>query len=128
MSALDDKAAEILDKLSTMMTHYAPDVTHAAIQSVRISALNNLVGGIVGIFLTIAGIYAGIKLTNFFVRKKEAEGYWTEWEIAFGICAAITIILGIVGIITSIAALTDVWMWTSIFNPELGLAHKVSGL
>jgi len=128
MSDLEKKAVELLDKIEVITTNYAPDVTEAAIQAVRVSAISELVTCLTGFILLGVGVFAGRKLINFFVRKKEEDGYWSDWEIGYGISSLIVVIVGVIGGLEFAFGITDVWMWTTIFNPELGLAHKLSGL
>ena len=128
MSKLEDKAVEILDKIEAITESYAPDVAAAAIEAVRISAIGDLVACITGVVLLCAGVFAGRKLISFFVRKKEEDGYFSDWEIGFALTAFIVGVIGVIGGIQFAFNITDVWMWTTIFNPELGLAHKLSGL
>ena len=128
MSDLESKAVEILDKLESITINYAADVTTAAIEATRISAINELASCAVGALLLFTGLFLGKKLTNYFVRKKEAGGYYTDWEIGFFITGVVTVILGVIGGIKFVFGITDIWMWVTIFNPELGLAHKITGL
>ena len=128
MSKLEDKAVEILDKIEAITESYAPDVAAAAIEAVRISAIGDLVACITGVVLLCAGVFSGRKLISFFVRKKEEDGYFSDWEIGFALTAFIVGVIGVIGGIQFAFNITDVWMWTTIFNPELGLAHKLSGL
>ena len=128
MSKLEDKAVEILDKIEAITESYAPDVAAAAIEAVRISAIGDLVACITGVVLLCAGVFAGRKLISFFVRKKKEDGYFSDWEIGFALTAFIVGVIGVIGGIQFAFNITDVWMWTTIFNPELGLAHKLSGL
>ena len=128
MSKLEDKAVEILDKIEAITESYAPDVAAAAIEAVRISAIGDLVACITGVVLLCAGVFAGRKLISFFVRKKEEGGFLSDWEIGYALTAFIVGGAGVIGGIQFAFNITDVWMWTTIFNPELGLAHKLSGL
>ena len=128
MKDLETKAVEILDKIEAIATNYAPDVSQAAIEAVRITAISELVFSLVGAVMVVLCFVLSKKLINFCVRKKEDEGYYSEWEIGYTLLYGTGVFgCGFGGLIT-VFSLLDTWMWITIFNPELGLAHKLSGL
>lgn len=128
MSDIESKAVDLMDKIEAITEKYAPDVAEAAIEATRISAIGDLVSTLACLVMLLAGVYGGLKLSAFFVRRKEADGYWSDWEMLYVPSYAITVIAGAMGLIGFVFGISDTWMWVTIFNPELGLAHKLSGL
>jgi len=128
MSDLEAKAVEILDKIEAITTNYAPDVAEAALAVVRISAMQDLVTAVIGLVLMVCGFFGFRWAINFCLRKKEEDGYWSDWEIGYMGLSVLAIVLGIAGVFDVVIGFSNVWMWTALFNPELALAHKISGL
>ena len=128
MSDLENKAVEILDKLDALTTQYAPDVIEKATTAVTVTGVHNLVNSLVG-FIALYGVwFATKKLTSFFVKKKQDDGYYSEWEIGYTLSYAIGGVVCVCIAMANIWTVFDVWNWTAIFNPELAMAHRVLGL
>ncbi|MEM7209581.1 MAG: hypothetical protein AAF434_17310 [Pseudomonadota bacterium] len=126
MSELEQKAVEILDKLEAITVNYAPDVADAALAAVQVSAVSEI---------TARATFAAIVAICWFIllgfRKrvigKINEGERGLEEHLFFWTAAAGSLLFVLSVM-ALFELSDVWTWVSLFNPELGLAHKVTGL
>ncbi|MFT5766727.1 MAG: hypothetical protein ACI9DH_000546 [Halioglobus sp.] len=127
MSELESKAIDILDKIEAITSNYAPTVAEAAIEAVRISAIGELVYGFVGLAMLYCGYLAGARFCNYCSAMHKDHPY-EMWDARYVLSSFVLVFCGAIGGITAIFCITDIWVWTSIFNPELGLAHKLSGL
>ena len=128
MSELENKAVDILDKLEALTTQYAPDVVEQATHAVVVTGVSNLVNSIVGFAALYYAWLATSKLVSFFVRRKEAEGYWSDWEIGYTLAYITGVLTCYTIAMASVWPIFDVWNWVAIFNPELAMAHKILGL
>ena len=128
MSDLESKAVDILEKLEALTTQYAPDVIEKATQAVMVTGIGNLVNSLMGLLFLYIAWFATKKLTAFFVKKKEEDGLWSEWEtgytLSYVVGGLVCFILGLFYVPT----IFDVWNWTAVFNPELAMANRVLGL
>ena len=128
MDTLESKTVEILDKLDTLTTQYAPGVVDKALDAVFVTGASNLINGVVNLLLAYF-IWAITKRIVLFCAEKKREGNtYNDWDIGFVIayfCGGITII---VCLLNGICDLVDLWSWVAIFDPELALVHKVLGL
>jgi len=127
MSDLETKAVEILDKLEAITENYAPDVAQAAVTAVKISAIGEIIGVFILLSVLIAGFYGTKRVCTYFddLHKEDRNAMWSE-------CGFVTyLISGIIGLVLAfgvIFTIGDIWVWTALFNPELALAHKITGL
>ena len=128
MSNLENKAVDLLDKLEALTTQYAPDVIDKAVHAVAMTGISNLVNALVGLLALVFVWYATKKLTVFFMKKKEEDGYLSDWEVGYTLSYLAGAIICVSIGLTNIWTLFDVWNWTAIFNPELAMAHRVLGL
>ena len=128
MSDLETKAVDILDKLDALTTQYAPDVIDKAVHAVAITGISNLVYAIAGVFALCMAWYVTKKLTVFFIKRKEKDGYYSAWEVGYILSYSIGLIVCVTLGLSSVFSILDVWNWVAIFNPELAMAHRVLGL
>lgn len=121
MSEIETKVVEILDKLESMTTEYAPEVMDAALGVVRVDAIGNFVTvsifSLISIFLLVRFLRPFID----FLKKEDSDGYYFLTVI-------FAIIWGLVWLTSVLATYLDTWMWVGMFNPQLALAHKILGL
>lgn len=117
MKDVEQKAVEILDKLDALATQYTPEVVDSALGAVTVSAIGNLITGVV-LLLIAAGIAWACR------RYWEAlvEAADEPFVVVFGSLASLA--PGVAGT----ATLLDVWNWVATWNPQLALAHKILGL
>lgn len=128
MSNLENKAVEILDKLDALTTQYAPDVIEKATTAVTVTGVHNLVNSLVG-FIALYGVwFATKKLTAYMVKRKQEDGYMSDWEIGYTLAYGIGGVVCVIIAMANVWTIFDVWNWTAIFNPELAMAHRVLGL
>ena len=128
MSKVEEKAVELLDKLDSLATQYTPEVIDGATSAVTVTAIGELIWGVIGLLSAYLIFRAGKSLTAFLVKKKEEDGYWSMWEIGFGMSSGITIFACTILTLTSVFGLFNIWNWVAIYNPELALAHRILGL
>ncbi len=127
MKDLETKAVELLDKLEAITTEYTPEVTEAALTAVQVSGYHSLLTGVLALLALIATFYGYRHLNKIIENKKEQKDFYDPeipkmllviWAGGFASLAAIA----------AIDKLTDVWTWAAIFQPELYLVHKLTGL
>lgn len=109
----------MLDKLLALATQYAPAVTEAGLQAVRVDGYSTLVGSSVGFVLSSAlgyGSWRGIK----WGMKNDDEGACILGMVGIVVAAA--------GIVITVLGLTDPWLWTMLNHPEIYIAKKVMHL
>ena len=128
MEGIEQKAVEILDKLDSITTQYAPNVVNSAIKVVQVNGLSRIFYGIIGIIGCFICVIVAKKLANKCTELKKRDGYLSEWEVGVAVSyilgAAVTIVLAI----CSILELFYVWNWIAIFDPKLALANKLFGM
>ena len=128
MDSLEQKAVDILDKLEKLTTQYAPEVLDAAASAVRVTGIGNIITGIGSMVSAAIVIWIAKNFANICRKKKEEEGYMSEWELGMGLSLAVGGITGSVLSIVFLFRLLNIWNWIAIFNPKLALAHKILGL
>lgn len=128
MEGTEQRAVELLDKLDSIATQYAPDVINSAIKVVQVNGLLYIFYGILCIIGCFICVSVTKKLVNTFTELKKSGGYRSDWEVgiavSYGAGAAVTIVLAI----CSIRGLCNVWNWIAIFDPKLALANKLFGM
>ena len=128
MGTLEQKAVELLDKLDTMATKYTPEVIDAATSAVTVTAIGNILSGLVGIGAVIFTWWATKNFAKYCRRKHQAEGWRSDWDVGWALGLGVGgITSGIIALI-SVWSLFDVWNWVALFNPKLALAHRILGL
>ena len=128
MGTLEQKAVDILDKLENLATQYTPEVIDAATSAVTVTALGNILSGIVGIGAAIFALWVTKNFAKYCRRKRQEEGWMSDWEIGWALGLGVGgITSGLIALI-SVWSLFDVWNWVALFNPKLALAHRVLGL
>lgn len=119
---LERKAADMLDKLNSVMTEYTPVVKDAAVEMMRIDAIGELVMAflVIATFIcVIMGLYSKRKFI------KDRFNSCDDWSI---VVTLVVIVITLTSLAYSIAAITMVlnhWNWIALFDPELALAHKI---
>ena len=127
MSDLETKAVDLLDKLEALATNYAPDVAEAAVAAVRITAIGELILAVLFLGLVITCAYVA-KKSYLFCSSKYAEPKFSGPEAISSISLAVSVAIGVAATLNFFVTITDIWVWTAVFNPELALAHKITGL
>lgn len=128
MSDLESKAVEILDRLDAVVTQYTPEVANAAIEAVRITCIGNAVVGCLCILFTaFLCIKVWPKIYNKYKDYMNNHPY-SDADMGFAIFNVHFIGVLIVVNIATVFHVLDIWNWVGIFNPELALAHKLTGL
>ena len=129
-SRLEDKAVDILDRLDSLTSSYAPEVMESAVQATMISGVNDIFNGLIGLLCAYGVWFSTKKLVMFFVDRKKKDGYFSDWEWEVGYTLAYVVGLSVCVIVAigTIWSLFDIWNWVAIFHPELALAHKILGL
>lgn len=127
MSDLEEKAISILDKLESLTTQYAPDVVDAAIKTIQISGIGTILSCVI-MGLIIYLMYVGNKKMVPIWRKKYEDDRDSDWDVAAFVVPLISSVVSLVLLIIIFENLSNIWVWTSIFNPKLALAHKLLGL
>lgn len=128
MGTLEQKAVELLDKLDALATKYTPDVIDAATSAVTVTAIGNIISGLVGVG---AAVFAWWVTKNFstYARKKKQDGGWmSDWDVGWALGLGIGGITSVIIALVSVWHLFDVWNWVALVNPKLALAHGVLGL
>lgn len=119
--SIEQKSVEILDKLDKLATQYTPDVIDSAITSVQVTAIGNLLFGVIHVI--------GLIISYFLFKKykKEVSSPTMEPEL-IAAQFVLFVVVAVISIIGVISIYFDIWNYVSIINPKLGLAHKVLGL
>lgn len=128
MNDLENKAADILDKLEKLTEAYAPEVVEKALQAVTVSGVSSVIYAVAGIILSILFYKIMIISVKFFERRGKEDGPYNDWDVGMYLSyvAGTTIIF--VTLLENILTLINLWVWIAIFNPELALAHQILGL
>lgn len=128
MKGLEQKTVELLDKLDKLATQYTPEVVDSAVSAVQITAINNLIYGVVGLFCAVICWWLAVNFSKFCRKKKQEGGWGCDWEISFALSFYVGgMVCSIIAII-SIWDLFNLWNWIAIYNPKLALAHRLLGL
>lgn len=116
MPQTDAIISEILGRLDEAVRAHGDAALNAAFAVIRLNALQVLIYALGGI---VAAIVAFLFLYKWY-RKEE----WSDWNddpMLFG--------FGLIGVaalaIPSLLVLFNPWLWISIFNPKLELAHHI---
>ena len=125
---IETKSVELLDKFEALATQYTPEVIDAAEAAVRVTAISNLVYGVIAIATACGTCFLATKATSFFIKRREEDGPWSDWEIGIVLSAIIGVVSGTVFTLSGVTGLFSLWNWVAIFNPQLALAHKILGL
>ena len=128
MSELENKTVELLDKFDSLATQYAPTVIDAAVASVQVTAIGNLVWGVFGLVCAFTTWWLSKNFSKYARKKKNDNGYMSDWDVGMTIGASVGILSSTIIAVTSVASLFNIWNWVAIFNPELAMAHIVLGL
>ena len=124
---LEEKAVDILNQMEALTKQFAPDVVDAGMEVTRLNGIASVVAGVVMLICAYPVYTQAVRLFLFFKKKKEEDGYMSDWEmgsVAVSICAPVVIILLV---IFGAALVFDVWNWVAIFNPKLALAKSIMG-
>lgn len=127
MSDIENKAIELMDKLENLATSYAPDVIDSAMSAVKVSAIQELIWGVVFIFLSVAVSIAAYKIF-FHCEKKKKERPYSEWDVGLVLAPVLGSCVVIPFALYAVNCFLDIWNWVALVNPKLALAHKVLGL
>ena len=128
MGTLEQKAVELLDKLDALATKYTPEVIDAATSAVTVTALGNILSGLVGIGAAIFAWWVTKNFATYCRRKKQEEDWMSDWEIGWALGLGVGGITSGIVALYSVWSLFDVWNWVALFNPKLALAHRILGL
>lgn len=120
MSKIEDKAIDLLDKLEQLAVKYTPEVIDAALSAVQLTAISTLIYG----FLCLAFIFVWLKAA---IRKGKEYAENEDTELV-GILTTVSVVAVLIPFIYVLLSIFSVWTWVSLFNPKLGLAHKILGL
>lgn len=94
---------------------YAPDVVNAALNVVRIGAVQQLVYGVIG--LVVAVVF--FKKAHGNITKSLEDGRFELFLV--GVVQGAAVVVGVV----DAYFLVDVWNYVGIFQPKLYIAHKI---
>lgn len=128
MSTREETTITLLNKLSTLTAQYAPEVIDAVVTSVQISAIGDLVMGVVDTIAAYAVWKLSVRLFRYSSAKIAEEGTLSDWTLARSLGTGGLIFLCFVLLISAGGALFDIWTYVGVFYPELALAHQVIGL
>jgi len=128
MEGLEQKTVELLDKLDKLATQYTPDVVESAVSAVQISAISNLIYGVVGLFCVVICWWLATNATRFCRKKKQDGGWGSDWEIGVALSFYVGGLVCSIMTVISIWDLFNLWNWIAILNPKLALAHRILGL
>jgi hypothetical protein len=125
---IETKTVELLDKLDALTTQYTPEVIDGAVTAVTVTAIGELVYGLLGLVACYGLWWLTTHATEYCRNKKDEGGWGSDWEIPWCVSWVIGGIVCGAFATNSIWALFNVWNWVAIFNPELAMAHRVLGL
>ncbi len=128
MSELESKAVDILNKLESITTEYAPEVTDAAIAAVQVTAVSELVFGVVAMLGGFLTIRIAKSFSNYARTRKDEGGYMSDWDFGVVVSNLIGVVVGAIFFLTGIGELFNVWNYVALYNPELAMAHRLLGL
>jgi hypothetical protein len=116
MNAID-KAEQLIGSITPFIHNAASQTWAVAVQCERINAINQLVGAALNIVFCGIGLYILIRALMWMLKEP-------DWEPGM-VITFIGIIGLVIGLACSVNALVDVWLWTTVFDPQLGLAHRL---
>lgn len=119
---LENKAEDMLDKLNSVMTEYAPVVKDSAVEMMRINA----VGELVVAFLVIATFMC--VMMGLYSKRKFIKDRFKSYDDNSIVVVVVVIVITLTGLaysISAIAMMLNHWNWIALFDPELALAHKI---
>lgn len=114
-------------KIAVLVQTHGPQAMETAIQVTRIDAINTLIQVPANAGLAFFGFKAAQLLARRAKKASEnADAYdvgiaGAGWAVGSGAAA----IFGVVALIIALTGLFDAWAWVGLFNPQLGLAHKI---
>ena len=114
---------ELINKFDKLATEYTPQVIDAAMTAIQISAIGSLIGGILAL---IAAYFAG-KYALKYAKESEETNILDMDTDPFMIFISLSVFAMFSGLL-AVLTFFDIWIWVTLFNPELGLAHKILGL
>lgn len=126
---VSDKGLDLIqqyaDKISSIVKEYGPQVTQLALDIGRISAIQDLVYGGLGV-----AILLGIAVNSIFVFKciKNDPGLHSLFNHLYVVISVFVSILFAIGGGYLIYKLLDIFSWVGIFHPEIYLAAKALNL
>lgn len=98
-----------------------------ALQATSLDAFQNIVFGVIGIFIliipTICLKHLICQYKNY-KPKGYTDGFFMDnpWALLY---AALIVIIALIGFFTVLCNLFDVYNWVGIFNPKIYLAHEI---
>lgn len=124
---IEEKAVEILGKLEVLAKQFAPEVMDAAVGVVQVSGISRIAVGFILLSLAFATYKISTWLYEFFKKKKEDDGYLSDWEIGYTTVAVVGSMAFCVLVVIGALQIFDIWSWVAIFNPKLALAKQIMG-
>lgn len=126
MRDLESKAIDLLEKLEKLSEQYAPETLDAALAAIQITAVGDILNGLLALGLVLLLRKPFIKIV---ASIKDSDGYdQSDTELGVIIFTALTALIVTPFTIYGICSLFDVWNYVSVIDPKLGLAHKIMGL
>ncbi|MEM7468887.1 MAG: hypothetical protein AAF387_18625 [Pseudomonadota bacterium] len=121
---LEEKALSLLEKFEDLASEYSPQVIEAAVEAVRVSAIGELLQAFIALLLLVLVAWA----FRWGLVQAKAIDCSENRVVARGTSFVFLVLFGGICLIHILSSVGDVWVWTSLVNPELALAHKVLGL
>ena len=124
MSDTDTVITDLITKLDVLATQYTPDVIDTVLAAVQITAASNLIGGTFALFFCYFLINS---------LKKQTAKYGDNIDLIDLDTGPFMSLIGkgmgitLSGLI-AFFSLADLWQWVALWDPKLGLAHKILGL
>jgi hypothetical protein len=124
--AIEDTINQAADKLVHAIEVYGPKATELALETGRMSALNEIIQSTSAFLVGGALLFGSYKVIRTAFRKVEVEkvdedGPW----IAAGIIAGFIGVGATIALFVGFFSLLDVWPWVGISHPDIYLAHKM---
>lgn len=116
MSDVTDLIQEVIDKLSSLTTHYGPHLLSLVERSVYVNCLASIIWGFILLFVFVLMVIFFVILIIKWdtVYKRDIE-----------ILIVVPIIGGVLSLIPTCLLLGDIWNWVGITDPELYMAHQI---
>jgi len=105
-----DLVNQVLNQINQIGHQYGPETLSLALATVRITALNQVIGGVVSLAVGVAGLL----VIPHFRRHPEIT---LLIEVAYAIVAG--------AFITGFIYLLNAWTWIGLFSPQVELAHQI---
>lgn len=111
---------DLAQRLEQGIVDVAPQAWDMMLWTVRVTAIQSLVIGVIGIVLCLIS-WGQYRRYNRIMAERDQE--WEDSkEIVAGMVSAIT---GIPGVPMFLFTWCDVWVWTALAKPELYIVHQI---